>query len=68
MHRQVFDADNVNIGTFDGEYIYSRSGAMLYRIDEDEVYTVDLPCKYIAAYEDHQASLLNGTLLFYIEE
>lgn len=45
-------------GYFDGEYIYDgypNMGNMIWRIDEDDVYTIQAPAKYIAYMQGNKA-------------
>ncbi len=64
MHKQAYDANGSHIGTFDGEYLYNSSGKIALRVDGDEVYTTDIPCKYIGTFENYEARKLDGSLLF----
>lgn len=68
MHKQAYDANGVNIGTFDGEFLYNISGKMTLRVDGDEIYTLEIPCKYIGVYEGSEARKLDGSLLFRTHE
>lgn len=68
MHKQAYDASGRCIGTFDGEFLYNMSGNMALRVDGDEVYTTEIPCKYIGVYENNEARTLDGSLLFRAEE
>ncbi|MBT1120206.1 hypothetical protein [Stutzerimonas nitrititolerans] len=68
MHKQAYDASGSRIGTFDGEFLYNMSGNMALRVDGDEVYTTEIPCKYIGVYENNEARTLDGSLLFRAEE
>ncbi|GEQ76712.1 hypothetical protein CTTA_3717 [Comamonas testosteroni] len=68
MHKQAYDSNGVHIGTFDGEFLYDRMGRITLRVDSDEVYTVDTPCKYIGVYEDNQAMSIDGSVLFRAKE
>lgn len=68
MHKQAYDENGNHIGTFDGEYLYSKSGNIALRIDDDKVYTTEIPCKYIGVYENNEARKLDGALLFRTEK
>ncbi|WP_147174338.1 hypothetical protein [Pseudomonas sp. SJZ079] len=68
MHKQAYDAKGSHIGTFDGEFLYSMSGKIALRVDGDEVYTTEIPCKCIGVYESNEARKLDGSLLFRTEE
>jgi hypothetical protein len=64
MHKQAYDDNGFNIGTFDGEFLYDISGKMKLRVDGDEIYTLEIPCKYIGVYEANEARKLDGSILF----
>lgn len=68
MHKQAYDANGGHIGIFDGEFLYNKSGTIALRVDGNEVYTTDIPCKYIGTYEANEAKRLDGTLLFRTKE
>jgi len=68
MHKQAYDANGSHIGTFDGEFLYNMIGKIALRVDGDEVYTTDIPCKYIGLYENSEARKLDGALLFRTEK
>ena len=68
MQKQAFDSKGNHIGTFDGEYLYDSSGKMSLRVDEDEVYTTNIPCSYVGTFEENEAVALDGNLLFRVEE
>ncbi|HDZ38300.1 MAG TPA: hypothetical protein ENH62_08455 [Marinobacter sp.] len=68
MSKQAYDANGSHIGTFDGEFLYGMSGKIALRVDGDEVYTTEIPCKYIGVYESNEARRLDGSLLFRTEE
>lgn len=68
MHKQAYDVNGSHIGTFDGEFLYNMSGKIELRVDGDEVYTTETPCKYIGVYEGNEARKLDGSVLFRIEE
>lgn len=59
-------------GYFDGEYIYDgypKMGNMKWRIDEDDVYTMEIPTKPIAFMQGKKAiKNVGGGELFTIEE
>lgn len=52
MKQVISTLSGKTFGTFDGEYIYNKSGAMCYRVDGDEVYNMEIPCKYVGSYEN----------------
>lgn len=68
MRKQAYDANGSHIGTFDGEFLYNMSGKIALRVDGDEVYTTDIPCKHIGIYESNEARKPDGALLFRTEE
>ena len=45
-HLQVFKQPNTHIGHFDGEFFYPR-GSVNFRIDGSEIYSLDMPAKFI---------------------
>ncbi len=45
-HLQVFKQPNVHIGHFDGEFFYPP-GSVNFRVDGDEVYSLEMPAKFI---------------------
>lgn len=68
MRKQAYDASGSHIGTFDGEFLYNLSGKITLRVDGEEVYTTEIPCKYIGVYENNEAIKLDGSQLFRTEE
>ena len=68
MHKQVYDSKGIHIGTFDGEFINDFSGKTILRVDGDEAYTIEVPCKYIGIYEGGDILKLDSSLLFRIED
>ena len=67
MHKQAYDAVGSHIGIFDGEYLYNLSGEVILRVDGNEIYSMDIPCKCLGTLEGGEASDLNGILLFRVE-
>lgn len=45
-HLQVFKQPNTYIGHFDGEFFYP-TGSVNFRVDGDEIYSLDTPAKFI---------------------
>jgi hypothetical protein len=45
-HLQVFKQPNTHIGHFDGEFFYPE-GSVNFRVDGDEIYSLDIPSKFI---------------------
>ena len=45
-HLQVFDKSYTHIGHFDGEFFYPE-GSVKFRIDGNEIYSLDMPAKFI---------------------
>ncbi|WP_299263714.1 4-fold beta flower protein [uncultured Psychrosphaera sp.] len=68
MHKQVYDASGKHTGIFDGEYVYNLSGQVVLRVDEDEIYNMEMPCKYVGVFEGVQATDLKGAVLFRLED
>ncbi len=68
MNKQAYDVNGSHIGTFDGEFFYNKAGIITLRVDSNEIYTTEIPCKYIGVYEDNEARKFDGSLLFRIEE
>lgn len=67
MLQQVYNANGTHIGTFDGEHVYNMAGKILLRVDGDEVYTAEIPCKYIGCYVHNEATGLDGAIIFRTE-
>jgi hypothetical protein len=66
MNMQIYDKSGVLKGTFDGEYLYDLEDKMFLRVDGDEVYTMNIPCKYIGVFEQNIITQLDGTLAYTI--
>jgi hypothetical protein len=66
MNMQIYDKSGVLKGTFDGEYLYDLEGKIFLRVDGDEVYTMDIPCKYVGVFEQNIITQLDGTLAYTI--
>jgi hypothetical protein len=66
MNMQIYDKSGVLKGTFDGGYLYDLEGKMFLRVDGDEVYTMDIPCKYVGVFEQNIITQLDGTLAYTI--
>ena len=66
-HLQVHTSDGKNIGHFDGEFFYTTPAVNL-RVDGDEVYTLDMPCKYVGTFEENAIKLLDGSIPYYFTE
>lgn len=63
--KQVYSRDGDHIGTFDGEYVYTlASQKIIWRIDEDEVYTNEVPCMYVGELLGDTATAIDGSVLF----
>jgi hypothetical protein len=63
MYKQVYDVNGIHIGTFDGEFINDFSGKTILRVDGDEAYTIEVPCKYFGIHEENEILRLDGTIL-----
>lgn len=68
MHKQVYDSAEKYAGTFDGTYIYNLSGEMILRVDVNEIYSMDMPCKYVGFFDGGQGTNLDGTILFLLKD
>jgi hypothetical protein len=67
VHLQVNLADGTT-GFYDGEYVMSNSGVMIYRVDGDSVYTPGVGAKLIGFLNSNSAKTINGQNLFTLEE
>jgi len=63
---QIYDNKGLHKGTFYGQYLYDLEGKMFLRVDGDEVYTLDIPCKYVGVFEDNKIKQLDGLLAYSI--
>ena len=61
---QVTSATGQLVGYFDGEYVASNTGIMLYRVDGDEVYTYDPNAKLLGYLTGNVANSISGATLF----
>lgn len=68
MHKQVYDAMGRHTGTFDGECVYDHSSKIVLRVDGDEIYNLEIPCKYVGVFEGNQATGFDGAILFRLED
>lgn len=64
--QKVVNGNGVIIGDFDGEFVINNGGSPIYRIDNDEVYSLDVPCKFLGELEKNTAIDLSGQVLFSI--
>ena len=64
--KQVVDGKGSVIGVFDGEFVLNGSGFPIYRIDTNEVYSLNVPCKFLGELEGNSAISLSGQILFTI--
>ncbi len=62
--KNIINSSGVISGTFDGEYFYDVNGKMKYRVDNDEVYTLDIPCRLIGHFHGNKFIELNGKIAF----
>ncbi|MCP4989225.1 MAG: hypothetical protein GY928_25155 [Colwellia sp.] len=60
----IVNSSGVTWGSFDGEYLRNLEGKAIYRVDGDEVYTTDIPCKFIGNFNGSQFIELNGSIAF----
>lgn len=63
-HLQVFTAENEHIGHFDGEFFYTSPPINL-RVDGDEVYTNEIPCRLVGSFNGRRVELLDGSVPYY---
>ena len=63
-HLQVFTAAREHIGHFDGELFYTNPPVNL-RVDGDEVYARDIPCRFVGHLKGHRIELLDGSAPYY---
>ena len=63
-HLQVFTAAHEHIGHFDGEFFYTNPQVNL-RVDGDEVYTRDIPSKFVGNLRSNRIELLDGSVPYY---
>jgi hypothetical protein len=67
--KQVYTKEGRLVGNFDGEYVYSlNTKTLMWRVDEDEVYSLGQPCKYLGSFDGIEAIGLDGQVLFRVEE
>jgi hypothetical protein len=64
IHIQVTSPLGQLVGFFDGEYVVSNTGIMLYRVDGDEVYTYGPNAKLLAYLRGNVANSISGGTLF----
>ena len=58
LHLQVFTAAHEHIGHFDGEFFYTNPPINL-RVDGDEVYTREAPCRHVGSLNSGRIELGN---------
>ena len=63
-HLQVFTTAHEHIGHFDGEFFYTSPQVNL-RVDGDEVYTRDIPCKFVGNLRGNRIELLDDSVPYY---
>jgi hypothetical protein len=68
MHKQVYNASGKYTGIFDCHYVYNLLGQIVLRVDIEEAYHMEVPCKYVGVYEDKQATDLSGSTLFRLDD
>lgn len=68
VHLQAYDSSGQHIVTFDGEYLYDFSGNMLLRVDEGEVYDLNIPCNYVGEFSGRSIRNLSGQCIFTFSE
>ncbi len=62
--RAIYDVDRIEIGSFDGRFVYAKNGKRLYWIDDGEVFSLPprdsddfpkrLPCVKVGRLVDDQ--------------
>lgn len=67
LHLQVFTAAHKHIGHFDGEFFYTDPPINL-RVDGDEVYTRDIPCKLVGRINSRQIEMQDGSVQYYFSD
>ena len=65
-NAKVVNGNGVIIGDFDGEFVINNGGSPIYRTDNDEVYSLDVPCKSLGESEGKTVIDLSGLVLFSI--
>jgi hypothetical protein len=66
-HLQVYTSAHKHIGHFDGEFFYTKPHVPL-RVADDEVYTEEVPCKFVGHFKANKIVLLNGSTPYYFQE
>lgn len=64
IHMQVTSPTGQLVGFFDGEYVASNTGIMLYRVNGDEVYTYGPNAKLLGYLTGNVANSIAGKTLF----
>jgi hypothetical protein len=64
IHMQVTLANCQLVGFFDGEYVASNAGVMLYRVDGDEIYTYGANARLLGYLSGNIGKSISGELLF----
>ena len=64
IHLQVFTAEDKHIGHFDGEFFYTNPPINL-RVDGDEVYTRNIPTRFVGNITGSRIQLLDGSVPYY---
>ena len=62
----VFGPNNLQVGRIDEDEFVRNGPNLLYRIDGDEVYSMDPPGQLIGYFNGNTAKTLNGRLIFFI--
>ena len=65
-HLQVFTTAHEHIGHFAGALFYTTVPVNL-RVDGNEVYSTDIPCKLVGYLTNNQIELINGMVLYHIK-
>lgn len=67
LHLQVYSSGHQHLGYFDGEFFYTTPPVPL-RVDGQEVYTVELPSKFVGYFIENKLQMLDGSTTYYFEE
>lgn len=67
LHLQVYTSWHQHIGHFDGEFFYTTPQVLL-RVNGQEVYTTELPCKFVGYFTGNELKMLDGSTPYYFKE
>ncbi|EPE2787523.1 MULTISPECIES: hypothetical protein [Serratia] len=64
----VYDHGGDLLGTIIGdEFIRSKANKLLCRIDGEEIYSLDIPCKLLGFMDGLHGKSIDGSILFTLE-